>query len=203
MQLLQLKESWNKQSSVGESLGHWTVLLPWTAYIACCAEAQWAISTLSSGLGNSPTESQEAQTPQPCNGCNDGVEQMQLPSEFQSCILEVRGVFCFRLEDVARHVTCYLTLALELKAAELAFPRLDWVFNLILVDFATGCLGSTYFIFCRKSTVQMRVSAYERVETTGKPCHEPCGRHRHSQAHCAAADSLGTKQGWLCSPERS
>lgn len=74
------------------------MLLPWTANIAWCIEIQWTISTLSSGLRNSPTESLEAQTPQPCNACNDCGQQMQLPSKFQPHILKVGGVIYFRCQ---------------------------------------------------------------------------------------------------------
>lgn len=203
MELLQLKESWNKENSAEKSLGHWAVLLPWTAYIVFCTETQWTISTLSSGLRNSPTKSQEAQTPESGNACNDDVQQMQLPSKFQSHLLTVGCVTYLRLGDRVRHVISYLTLALGLKTKGFAFLKLDWVLSLVLVGFATGCLGNTSFIFCSKTTVQMWVPACERVEMTGEPRHGPCGRQRHSQTHCAAAESLGTKRGWLCSSERT
>lgn len=71
-------------------------------------------------------------TPQTCNACNGGVQQMQLTAKFQPHILKVGGVVYFRSGNIVRHVTSYLALGLKKKG--LALPRLDWVLNLVLVD---------------------------------------------------------------------
>lgn len=62
-------------------------------------------------------------TPQTCNACNDGVQQMQLPAKFQPHILKVGGVMYCRLGNIVRHVTSYLALALGLKKKLTCIPQ--------------------------------------------------------------------------------